>query len=320
VRCRLRPWGIVLALLVAAPSVRALDKQGSGAHGGAVEGLDWGVDVSGAASVGLAFYNPTYAARPDNSGHALMRYALHSDVNIIGRRLSFPLDLNLFSDRDARGAGRKFVPSEIDVIAGITSTWGVGSGALELSSRVEADHPLDRGGYSNASAGAGAAQTYVDVRARYLYSFAKSFSSVGPALANVDLSGWLTLGWFVFNPGAPGTYFARPNNTGSALFRYAWHAELSVYDDVVSFAVDTTFFTDRGTHGSVGPTELDLTPEIIVRHLPWELHLAYERDMPLDSSQPFLAQHFAYLLAVYNFDLLGAPPSVHEKREHVPSP
>ena len=54
--------------------------------------------------MGTALYNPTYAARPDNTGHALMRYALHADVDLLGAKLSAPLDLNLFSDRDRRGA------------------------------------------------------------------------------------------------------------------------------------------------------------------------------------------------------------------------
>ena len=266
--------------------------------------------------MGVSFYNPAYAARPDNSGHALMRYALHADVDLIGRRLSLPLDVNLFSDRDAVGGGRKLVPSELDVIFGVTSTWAVGSGAFEIGSRVETDRRLDTGGYENA----GTSQTYVDVRARYLYSLAKAFSSVGPALARGDVSGWFTLGWFAVNPKDRGTYFARPNNTGRALLRYAWHGELSVFDDVVSFAVDTTFFTDRGSHGSVLPTELDLTPEIILRRRPWELHVVYERDMPLDSSEPYLVQHFAYLLAVYEFDLSGAPPEPLETHSGIPSP
>ena len=45
-------------------------------------------------------YNPTYAARPDNTGLALMRYAGHRDVDLIGSRLSIPIDINTFTDRE----------------------------------------------------------------------------------------------------------------------------------------------------------------------------------------------------------------------------
>ena len=64
--------GIALVLALAASPARALDKQGS-AHGGAVCGDDGGFDVSGALTYGVALINPTYAARPDNSGLALFR-------------------------------------------------------------------------------------------------------------------------------------------------------------------------------------------------------------------------------------------------------
>src|SRR3954465_15518304 len=108
------------AVLAAARSARALDKQGS-AHGGGLEGPTAGFDVSGSASLGVSLYNPTYAARPDNTGLTLFRYAGHVDVDLIGRRLSIPIDVNMFTDRLAHGFARKFVPSELDVIAGVTT-------------------------------------------------------------------------------------------------------------------------------------------------------------------------------------------------------
>ena len=122
------------AVLAAARSARALDKQGS-AHGGGIEGPTEGFDLSGSASLGVSLYNPTYAARPDNTGLALFRYAGHADVDLIGRRLSIPIDINMFTDRLAHGFARKFVPSELDVIAGVTTTWRLGPGALEAGAR-----------------------------------------------------------------------------------------------------------------------------------------------------------------------------------------
>ena len=118
---------LTLAVAVFALPARALDKQGS-AHGGAVGGDDDGFGISGAAMLGVALDNPTYAARPNNTGHALFRYALHADADLIGRKLSIPLDLNAFTDRDRKGAA-VLAPSEFDVITGLTTTFPLTTGA-----------------------------------------------------------------------------------------------------------------------------------------------------------------------------------------------
>ena len=282
---------VCAAALLAARPARALDKQGS-AHGGEIEGATSGFAFGGSASLGVSVYNPTYAARPDNTGLALFRYAAHFDIDLIGRRLSIPLDINMFSDRRAVGGARKLVPSELDVITGITSTWRLGPGALEGGARVEIDGTLDTGGYVGPTR---ARQTYADVRARYLYSLAAIAPRVGPALRGGDVRGWLTLGWFAINR----SYFARPNNTGLALFRYAAHAEISFWNDHFAIGLDAIFFTDKQISNVFRPTELDFTPELIVRFARYEVHLAYERDMPLD--QDSLTQQFIYLLASVSF-------------------
>jgi hypothetical protein len=275
-----------LYALAAPRRASALDKQGS-AHGGDVGGEgDDGFHVSGSLMAGSALYNPTYAARPDNSGRALFRYAAHADVDLIGRKLSIPLDLNVFTDRERRGL-LLFAPSELDVIGGLTSTWDAGPGAVEFGARVEHDRPVDRKGFT---------QTYVDARARYLYSLTRLAPGLGPALADGDVSGWLTLGWFALNP----SYAARPDNSGKAFLRYALHVEMSALHDAVAIGVDGTAFTDRQTN-VLRPSELDLTPELIVRSAPFEVHLAYERDMPLDRGG--LVQSFAYVLGIWSFDL-----------------
>jgi len=279
------------AAMLAATPARALDKQGS-AHGGEIEGATSGFAFGGSASLGVSVYNPSYAARPDNTGLALFRYAAHFDFDLIGRRLSIPLDLNMFTDRLAVGGARKLVPSELDVIMGVTSTWRLGPGALEGGARVELDGTLDTGGYPEPTS---ARQTYADVRARYLYSLAAIAPSVGPALRGGDVRGWLTLGWFAINR----SYFARPNNTGLALFRYAAHAEISFWNDHFALGLDAIFFSDKLASNVFRPTELDFTPELIVRYERYEVHLAYERDMPLD--QDSLIQQFIYLLASVSF-------------------
>ena len=301
---------VLVASVLFAQNARALDKQGS-AHGGSVAGPDEGFDIEGAFLYGLSIYNPSYAARPANTGLALFRYALHADIDLIGRRLSIPVDLNMFTDRTRSGL-RKLIPSEGDVITGLTSTWGLGPGALELGARVEHDRTLDA--TTEELRIPPDSQTYVDMRARWLYSAAAIWPKVGEALGDGDVSGWLTLGWFTVNP----TYAARPDNTGNALLRYAAHTELSILADHVSFGIDAVMFTDRRNANFLGPTELDLTPEVIGRAPPLELHLAYERDMPIDRGG--LVQHFVYLLLGYEFDLAHTVLEPLETRGQLVSP
>lgn len=301
-RARLVVPGLV-ALLVAG-GAHALDKQGSGAHGGSVAGAESGVDLTGALSAGLALYNPSYAARPDNSGLALARYALHADLDLVGRRLSIPVDVNVFTDREREGFA-VLAPTELDVITGVTSTWALGARqAFEASARIEHDRPLDRGGV---------AQTYADLRGRLLGE--ASLAPLGSP--DRDVSGWLTVGLFVFNPARSGTYFARPDNSGRALLRYAAHGSVELVPDLVTLAVDATFFTDREASAPLRPSELDLTPEIIVSGGTTELHLAYERDMPLDRAG--LSQQFVYVLVQRAFDLIDDPEPFTPLRRATPA-
>lgn len=279
---RSAPLALIASLSTLPAAASALDRQGS-AHGGAVGQDHGGFGFSGTLSLGVAPYNPTYAARPDNTGIALMRYAAHADIDLLGQKLSIPLDLNFFSDR-TRAGGLVFAPTELDVIAGLTSTWRVPGGAVELGARVEHDMAIEGSDYS---------QTYADVRAKYLFSLASVRPGAATRLRGGDLTVAATLGWFAWNP----TYAARPDNTGLALLRYAVRAELSAFDHV-AVAVDGTFFTDR-EDGYVVPTELDLTVDLVGRAGDWELHCAYERDMPLDRGG--LVQHFVYLLASWRF-------------------
>ncbi len=273
---------LVAAAVLWSSAAAALDRQGS-AHGGAVSDDHGGLGFSGTLSLGVAPYNPSYAARPDNTGLALMRYAAHADIDLLGQKLSIPVDLNFFTDRTRRGA-LVLSPTEFDVIAGVTSTWRVPGGAAEFGLRVERDMALDEGDYS---------QTYVDARARYLFSLVAVRPGAASRLRGGDLTVAATLGWFAFNP----TYAARPDNTGIALLRYAVRAELSAFGHF-GVAVDGTFFTDRHD-GYVVPTELDLTVDLVGRAGDWEFHGAYERDMPVDRGG--LVQHFVYVLASWHF-------------------
>ncbi len=299
---RLSAATLCIALLGSA-GAHALDKQGS-AHGGSVEGESSGFGVSGAVMAGVSLYNPSYAARPDNTGLTLLRYGAHLDVDLLGRLLSIPVDFNFFTDRDRPG-GLKLAPTEFDVIVGITSTLDTGPGALEVGVRVEHDRPVDMGTFT---------QTYVDARARYLYSAAALWPRLADVLKNGDISGWATLGVFAFNP----TYAARPDNSGLALFRYALHAELSTFDDLLSLGLDATLFSDRTAAFAVGASELDFTSELIFHKGDFEVHLAYERDMPVDRGG--LVQQFVYVLGVWSFDVKALRTKAFSHRNLAPSP
>ncbi len=104
---RARRWLASTALLFATTAL-ALDKQGS-AHGGQLVSTSRDFNVSGALMLGFAPYNPSYAARPDNTGLTLLRYGAHVDVDLLGPLLSIPLDVNFFSDRERPGRGAERV-------------------------------------------------------------------------------------------------------------------------------------------------------------------------------------------------------------------
>jgi hypothetical protein len=296
----------VAACVFTAADALALDKQGAahaGGNGSESAAAAAAFNVSGSVLFGAALYNPSYAARPDNSGLALFRYAVHVDFDLIGPKLSIPLDVNLFTD-STRRAALVFAPTEGDVIVGATSTWPALKGSVELGLRLEHDRPLDRAGFS---------QTYVDLRGRYLYSLAAHLPKVRDALRGGDVRGWATLGTFLYNP----TYAARPDNSGLALFRYALHNEIVFWNDHLGVALDTTFFTAR-EKSHFSPTELDLTAELIGHYGAGELHLAYERDMPVGRSG--LVQQFVYVLAGYSFDFKSKVNKVVKPKNQIPSP
>lgn len=238
--------------------------------------------MAGEVFFGLLPYNPTYAARPDNTGRAFLRAGGHLDVDLLGPRLFVPVDLNMFTDRTYKPAR----PSEIDAIVGVASAWELPVGRGELGARAEVDAPAD---------GNGASQFYGDVRARYLWSLAAVRPAAVAALGGGDVSAALTLGWFAWNHG----YFARPDNTGLAALRYAGHVEAGVGPRAALF-VDTTFFTDRRGQ-PLRPSELDLTVGASAALGPWRVLAAYERDMPVDARGTGLVQHMAMLQGAWSF-------------------
>jgi len=280
----------------------ALDKQGS-AHQGQLAGESSGFELSGSSLVGVALYNPTYAARPDNSGRVLMRFAQHLDIDLIGERLDIPIDVNVFTDR-AQGGINRFRPSELDLIAGLASTWPLGrAAAFELGIRGERDMPVDH---------AGLVQQYLDSRLRLIYSLHHIWPKLSDLLLGGDIAGTFTLGWFSVNP----SYAARPDNSGLALFRYGQYLEVITLNRHLGLGCTSTLFTDR--HASLfKPSELDVVPEVKVRLGDTEFHLAYERDMPIDRSglvQSLLLAHVVWSFSLFEKDPLRQEhENLHEK-------
>jgi hypothetical protein len=265
----------------------ALDKQGT-AHAG---GIDQGSEqsISGSLFLGVMPVNPSYAARPDNSGLALLRAGGHADVDVLGAKLFAPLDVNMFTDRCAPNPVR---PSEIDMIFGIATAWPLAGGQVELGTRVEQDRGIDgnaRLKSCNVGTGVGNVQTYADVRLRYAFALGDWFPGLRPALGDGDVSGWLTFGWFAINPvhgsgeNATASYYARPENSGAALFRYVGHLGVSFWKKRLALVVDTNFFTDKEAPSKVRPSELDFTVEAVATAGSFDFHVGYERDMPVDT-------------------------------------
>jgi len=85
------------------------------------------------AAVGGFLYNPTYAARPDNTGLALLRYVIHGELVLLPW-LVVRLDLNFFTDRDEF----PLQPTELD----LTSEIAVKYRGFELRFVGEADLPI----------------------------------------------------------------------------------------------------------------------------------------------------------------------------------
>lgn len=239
---------------------------------------------------GYFFHNPTFAARPDNSGLVLLKYGLHLDLQP-NPWLTFSYDSNFFSDERASNEIR---PSEWDNHFALAAQWK----RVELSVHYERDAPADRGGL---------VQAYGEVQGRLFWDLKDLAPALAQRFPRQGISGFFALGKFV----ARENYFARPDNTGSVFLRYVGHADLTLYrqgDWTVSAGLDANFFTDRQATNQVRPSELDLLISLGVRWRDWELSLIRESDEPMDRAG-FVQSYYAVMLRWY-FDLkklLGPP-------------
>jgi hypothetical protein len=270
-------WGFCLT---SPPELWALEKYGrplpemEGAHDNSEE--HW---VRGYLLSGAFMSNPSFAARPDNSGLVGLRHMIHLETDLYKEYLQFYTDQNFFSDRQA-GWVRL---SEWDSVYAFTGTIQ----NLGWRLQYERDAPLDRSGII---------QAYADTLVTYRPADARSLSWWRSAFPDQNLTVYAGAGWLFHNQ----SYFARPDNSGRALFRYVAHADLDLYRNRVVLFVDGNFFTDRSASNVLNPTEFDLVMGLAVRYDEMEIALIHERDLPLDRGG--LVQRYIALQLRYEFE------------------
>lgn len=298
------PWRVqflaalgMLCLAVAielthAPSVQALEKYGrplpdigevgeEGVAGGGPQEEQW---LQGYLLSAVFVDNPTFAARPNNTGLVGMRYMLHLETELYKEYLQVYTDQNFFSDRKKGWIEL----SEWDATVALTGSLGNWGWRLQY----ERDAPLDTSGIK---------QIYADTLITYRAPALKQFDWWRTHLPFQNLSAYAGAGWLFYNQ----NYFARPDNTGRALFRYVAHADLDLYKNMAVLFADTNLFSDRSSSDPVSPTELDLVIGLAFRYKDAELAFIHEQDMPLDRGG--LVQKYTAIQLRYAFEWVKNP-------------
>ena len=122
-----------------------------------------------------------------------------------------------------------------------------------------------------------------------------------------DSQFYAAIGWLFSTQ----TYFARPDNTGRALFRYVLHGEMPVFWEWLWLIGDTNFFTDRQTSNPIAPSELDWIVGVAVRWKAWELMGFQETDQALDRGG--LSQKYIAIQLKWMWDKKPASPEIHTR-------
>ncbi len=282
-------WGIVLALAIWPAEAPALEKYGrplpsmedTDANGHeAEESL-----FAGYLLTGVFASNPTFAARPDNTGLVGLRHMLHLETDLYKQYLTFYTDQNFFSDRRTGWIQL----SEWDGTYALTGVVDHVSWRLQY----ERDAPLDRSGIK---------QVYADALVTAKLQSASDMAWWRRLFPNQTLTMYGGAGWLFHNDG----YFARPDNTGRALFRYVGHADLNLYKEQIILYADVNFFTDRQAGNQLKPSELDWIVGLAVRWRNTELAVYHEQDQPLDRGglvQKYLAVQLRLSFDVSKQDL-----------------
>lgn len=236
--------------------------------------------IGGYLLTGAFISNPSFAARPDNTGRVGLRHMLHAETDLYKKYLTFYTDQNFFSDRDDGWIKL----SEWDQTYGITGV----AGHWNWRVQYERDAPLDRSGTK---------QIYADALVNYRIRTNEDWDWWRRLFPKNTLTAYAGLGWLFHNA----NYFARPDNTGRALFRYVGHFDLDLYKQKFVLFGDFNMFTDREASNTAKPTELDWIIGIAMRWRDFELSFYREQDRPLDRST--LIQEYWAVQLRFAFDV-----------------
>ena len=224
--------------------------------------------------------NPTFAARPDNTGLVGLRHMLHLETDLYKQYLTFYTDQNFFSDRKTGWIKL----SEWDGTYAFTGMLD----RIGWRLQYERDAGLDRRTLI---------QEYGDVLVTARFQAVQDSGWWRRTFPRQNLTAYAGAGWLFHNS----DYFARPDNTGRALFRYVAHADLDLYRNKVVLYGDTNLFTDRDASSKVRPTELDWIIGLALRWRDAELSVYREEDRPLDRDT--LVQKYVAVQLRFSFDV-----------------
>lgn len=224
--------------------------------------------------------NPAFAARPDNTGLVALRHMLHLETDLYKQYLTFYTDQNFFSDRTTGWIEL----SEWDGTYALTGVLGHVNWRLQY----ERDIPIDRKGIT---------QEYADGLVTAKFQAVQDLPGWQRRFPNQNVTVYAGAGWLFHNK----NYFARPDNTGRALFRYVAHADVDLYKNKLVLYGDINLFTDRGADNQAAPTELDWIIGLAARWRNMELAVYHEQDQPLD--RPGLVQKYFALQLRFSFDI-----------------
>ena len=226
--------------------------------------------------------NTSFRARPDNTGIVKYRYLGHFEIQPHWAPLALVLDTNFFTDKER---DNEFRPSEWDQAVGLLYRYEQWAGLL----RYERDMPIDKSGLVQAFA-----------------EFQGLWHQDNLLVQNSEF--YAALGWLFSTQ----TYFARPDNTGRALFRYVLHGELPLYRNWVWLIGDTNFFTDRQASNPITPSELDWIVGLAVRWESWELMAFQETDQSIDRGG--LTQKYFAIQLKWSWEGKPSVPEIHTRR------
>lgn len=224
--------------------------------------------------------NPTFAARPDNTGLVGLRHMLHLETDLYKQYLTFYTDQNFFSDR-REGWIRLTEWDSTYALTGLIDRFG-------WRIQYERDAPLDRSGTK---------QIYADALVTVRYQAGQESSWWKKTLPDQNLTAYAGPGWLFHND----NYFARPDNTGRALFRYVAHADLDLYRNLAVLYGDVNMFTDREKGNKITPTEIDWIAGVALRWRNYELSFYREEDRPVDRDT--LVQRYYAVQLRMSFDV-----------------